>query len=99
MPVIVMGNREDELTWWKQQKDASGYTTMSTSIAPGSATLAFWVTQLILDGVEVPKDLTMPLVVVQQDNLEAMLESTPKGGVTNVEYTRDEALAFVEAAK
>jgi ribose transport system substrate-binding protein len=35
MPVIVMGNRHDELTWWKEQKDANGYETMSVSIAPG----------------------------------------------------------------
>ena len=56
-PLIIMGNREDELKWWKEQKDASGYETMSVSIAPGVSTLAFWVAQQILDGKEVPKDL------------------------------------------
>ncbi|MCB1486376.1 MAG: substrate-binding domain-containing protein, partial [Bauldia sp.] len=45
VPVIIMGNREDELKWWKEQKDANGYETMSVSIAPGVSTLAFWVAQ------------------------------------------------------
>ena len=34
-PLIIMGNRQDELAWWKEQKDANGYETMSVSIAPG----------------------------------------------------------------
>ncbi len=42
-PLIIMGNRQDELQWWKEQKDANGYETMSVSIAPGVSTLAFWV--------------------------------------------------------
>jgi len=27
MPIIIMGNRHDELTWWKEQKEANGYET------------------------------------------------------------------------
>ena len=66
-----MGNRQDELPWWKEQKDANGYETMSVSIAPGVSTLAFWVAQQILDGKEVPKDLVVPFLRIDQDNLEA----------------------------
>ena len=61
-PLIVMGNRHDELQWWKEQKDANGYETMSVSIAPGVSTLAFWVAQMILDGEKVPQDLTVPFL-------------------------------------
>jgi ribose transport system substrate-binding protein len=98
-PVIIMGNRQDELQWWKEQKDASGYETMSVSIAPGVSTLAFWVTQQILDGKEVPKDLTVPFLRIDQDNLEANLETTEAGGVANVEYSQEDAIAVIEAAK
>ena len=80
-----MGNRQDELAWWKEQKDANGYETMSVSIAPGVSTLAFWVAQQILDGKEVPKDLTVPFLRIDQDNLEKALETTEKGGVANVD--------------
>jgi ribose transport system substrate-binding protein len=90
-PLIIMGNRQDELAWWKEQKDASGYQTMSVSIAPGVSTLAFWVAQQILDGQQVPQDLVVPFLRIDQDNLEANLESTPAGGVANVEYSLEDA--------
>ncbi len=99
MPTIVMGNREDELLWWKQQKDANGYETMSVSIAPGVSTLAFWVAQQILDGKEVKKDLVVPFLRIDQDNLEANLANTQKGGVANVEYTLEDAQKVIAAAK
>ncbi len=94
-PLIIMGNRQDELQWWKEQKDANGYETMSVSIAPGVSTLAFWVAQMILDGKEVPKDLTVPFLQIDQANLETNLASTEKGGVANVEYTAEDAAKVV----
>lgn len=95
IPTIVMGNREDELQWWKKQKDANGYETMSVSIAPGVSTLAFWVAQQILDGKEVKKDLVVPFLRIDQDNLEKNLETTEKGGVANVEYSLEDAQAVI----
>ena len=94
-PLIIMGNRYDELLWWKEQKDASGYETMSVSIAPGVATLAFWVAQMILDGKDVPKDLTVPFLTINQDTLEDNLATTQPGGVANVEYSSEDAMAVV----
>ena len=96
-PLIIMGNRHDELTWWKEQKDANGYETMSVSIAPGVSTLAFWVAQQILDGKEVPKDLVVPFLRIDQDNLEANLGNTEKGGVANVEYSLEDAKKVIES--
>src|ERR1700742_5134827 len=52
-PTIMLGNRQDELQWWKEQKDKDGYKTWSASIAPGVSTLAFWVAQQVLDGKKV----------------------------------------------
>jgi len=98
-PLIIMGNRQDELAWWKEQKDASKYETMSVSIAPGVSTLAFWVAQQILDGKEVPKDLTVPFLRIDQDTLEANLETTEKGGVANKEYSLEEAQKVISGAK
>jgi ribose transport system substrate-binding protein len=90
-PLIIMGNRQDELAWWKEQKDANGYETMSVSIAPGVSTLAFWVAQQILDGKDVPKDLTVPFLRIDQANLEANLANTEVGGVANTEYSLEDA--------
>lgn len=95
-PVIIMGNRQDELAWWKEQKDASDYETMSVSIAPGVSTLAFWVAQQILDGKEVKKDLVVPFLRIDQDTLEKSLETTEKGGVANTEYSLEDAQKVID---
>ena len=72
---------------------------MSLSIAPGVASLAFWVAQQILDGQEVPKDLVVPFLKVTQDTLDEALESTPEGSVANTVYTLDDAKAVIAEAK
>lgn len=93
-----MGNRQDELVWWKEQKDKNGYTTMSISSAPGVGTLAFWVAQQILDGQDVPKDIIVPLLSISQDELESFLETTEPGGVANVEYTLEDTQGVIAKA-
>ena len=99
LPTIIMGNRQDELAFWAEQKAASGYETMSVSIAPGVSTLAFWVAQQILDGKEVPKDLVVPFLSISQETLEASLGTTPAGGVANVEYSMEDSIAVIDGAK
>ena len=98
-PVIFMGNRQDELAWWKEQRDANGYQTMSASIAPGASTFAFWVAQQILSGAKVAKDLKLPISVVTQDSLDEAVKNTEPGSVVNVEYSQKEVVDFIAKAK
>ena len=98
-PLIVLGNRQDEMAWWAEQRDANGYETMSLSIAPGVASLAFWVAQQILDGADVPKDLSVPFLKVTQDTLDETLAATPTGSVATVDYSLDDAKAVIAAAQ
>ena len=97
-PTIIMGNRQDELEWWKEQKAKDGYKTWSASIAPGVSTLAFWVAQQVLDGnANIPHDLLVPYLAFTQDDFEAELPNIPKGGVASHEYTRADAIAAIKA--
>ena len=97
-PTIIMGNRQDELEWWKQQKDKDGYQTWSASIAPGVATLAFWVAQQVLDGrTDVPHDMLVPYLAFDQTNFEQELPRIPKGSVATHEYTQADAVAAIKA--
>ena len=97
-PTIIMGNRQDELQWWKEQKDKDNYTTWSASIAPGVSTLAFWVAQQVLDGrKDIPHDLLVPYLAFTQDDFEAALPKIQKGGVASHEYSQEEALAAIKA--
>jgi ribose transport system substrate-binding protein len=97
-PTIIMGNRQDELQWWKEQKDKDGYQTWSASIAPGLSTLAFWVAQQVLDGrTDVPHDMLVPYLAFTQDDFEAALPNIPTGGVASTEYTQEDAKKAIEA--
>ncbi|MES1151869.1 MAG: substrate-binding domain-containing protein [Dongia sp.] len=97
-PTIIMGNRQDELQWWKEQKAKDGYQTWSGSIAPGVSTLAFWVAQQVLDGKkDVPHDLLVPYLAFTQDNFEQELPNIPEGSVASHEYTQDDAVATIKA--
>jgi ribose transport system substrate-binding protein len=98
-PTIIMGNRQDELQWWKEQKEKDGYTTWSASIAPGVSTLAFWVAQQILDGKDVPHDLLVPYLAFTQDDFEAALPNIEKGSVASHEYTQEDAIKAIEDNK
>ncbi len=98
LPTIMMGNRQDELQWWKEQKDKNGYTTWSGTIAPGISTLAFWVAQQVLDGNKnIPHDLRVPYLQVTQDTLDTILPTIQKGGVANQEYTKADGIAAIKA--
>ena len=92
-PTIIMGNRQDELQWWKEQKDKDGYQTWSASIAPGVSTLAFWVAQQVLDGrKDIPHDLLVPYLAFDQTNFEAEPAADRRGRRCHPRaYTQDEA--------
>ena len=97
-PVIVMGNRQDELAWWKEQKDLDGYTTASMSIAPGTSTAAFWVAQQLRAGAEdVPHDIIVPYLRWDQDDFEAALAEMEPGDGGTKTYTLEEMQEAIEA--
>lgn len=98
MPLIPLGNRYDELVWWRDQAAKTDYQTESSAIAPGVSTLAFWITQRILDGKTVPKDLSVPFLTISRDRLDEAIATTPRGGVASVTYTPADADKVIAAA-
>ncbi|HTW27693.1 MAG TPA: ABC transporter substrate-binding protein [Acetobacteraceae bacterium] len=97
LPIIIMGNRQDELAWWKQQHDKTGYETFSISATPSISEITFWVTQQILAGKKVPKLVEVPLLRIDQNELDAYLKSIPVGGVANPPYPRDLVVKIIDA--
>jgi ribose transport system substrate-binding protein len=96
-PTIILGNRQDELAWWKEQKAKDGYQTWSSSIAPGVSSLAFWVAQQVLDGrTDIPHDLLVPYLAFTQENFEAALPNIAEGGVATHEYTQADAIEAIK---
>jgi ribose transport system substrate-binding protein len=96
-PIIILGNRQEELAWWAEQRKSSSYETLSVTIPPGCSTFAFWVAQQLLAGKKLPHDIQMPLLQVDADQLDSVLAKTPQGGLANKLYTRDEVIKVVDA--
>ena len=98
-PIICMGNRYDELNWWKEQNEASGYTTMSNSSPPAVSQAALWTAVVILSGEDVPHDLVPPLLTIKQNELDAWLKNTPKGGVSSGYFPLEWTKEFISKQK
>ncbi len=97
-PLVIMGNRQDELALWKQlEEQPGGYQTFSLSSAPGCASIAFWVAQQVLAGKPVPKMVQVPLLVIQPDQLGAWLKAVPQGGVATPVYSQAWTAKLIDA--
>ena len=88
LPLIIMGNRYDELVIWRELRDREGYETMSVSTSPGVSAIAFWTALEILDGTETPKTMPVPPYVITKDKLDAAIAGTEPGGVAALVYPR-----------
>ncbi len=97
MPIVIMGNRYDELKWWQDQRDANGYQTISASATPGASAVAFWTAQQILAGKDVPKFLELPLLVIEAETLDTWLAITPPNGTANADYTLEWTVELIDA--
>lgn len=97
-PLIIMGNRQDELALWKHlASQPGGYQTISLSSAPGCASIAFWVAQQILAGKAVPNTVQVPLLVIDQNALGPWLKATPPGGVATPVYDQAWTVKLIDA--
>ena len=97
LPTIIMGNRQDELALWKSEHDANGYETFSLAATPSVSEVAFWVAQQILAGKKVPKFVEVPLLTINQNDLDAWLAKVPQGGVVNVDYPQALIAQIIDA--
>lgn len=97
IPIIVMGNRQDELALWKELDEAGDYTTISMSAAPQIAAIAFWAAQQALAGKELPESIEVPLLTITAETRDAWLAVTEEGQVASPEYPMDWVVSLIDA--
>lgn len=86
MPLILGDGTSEFLQWWLKMKKEKGYETISIGSAPGIGGAAFWVGLAILNGLDVPKEMQIPLSVVKQDEVEKYSNLKP-GMVISPDFT------------
>jgi ribose transport system substrate-binding protein len=89
VPMVMMGNRYDELAIWKQLKDSQGFHSWSACSQPASVQMAFWVSLEVLNGKKVPHEMKVNPLVIPESKLDWFLAHTEKGGVASLFYPQD----------
>ncbi|WP_210530364.1 ABC transporter substrate-binding protein [Rubellimicrobium arenae] len=92
MPVIEGGGSSDFVLWWAG-KAADGYKTTSMNTTPGIGGAAFWLAYEITQGAQPPMEMTMPVAVVEDENLATFAEGLEPGFIISPSYDR----AWVQA--
>ncbi len=101
LPMVIMGNRYDELAIWKELNDKTpgGYKTTSITISPSAVQIAFWVAVEVLNGKDVPKEIKLPPLSIPLDKLDYFLANTEKGGVATIPYPQSWVQELIANAK
>jgi|HigsolmetaAR204D_1030405.scaffolds.fasta_scaffold05666_3 ribose transport system substrate-binding protein len=86
MPVIEGGGSSDFVLWWAEKARETGYKTTSMNTTPGIGGAAFWLAYEIVQGAEAPKELTMPVAVVDESNLQEFAEGLQPGFIISPSY-------------
>ena len=93
VPLVVGGNRGVFLNWWAQQAQ-KGYKTMSISANPWIGGAAVYVAMDILNHQKVPKNMTMPLLQITQNQL-SQYANVPLNGIAQKAYSNSWVTAHV----
>lgn len=99
IPMVLMGNRYDELAIWKQMKESSGYNTWSACSQPGAVGIAFWTALEVLNGKNVPKVMHIRPLVITSNSLNFFLDHTRKGGVATLYYPQSWVQKLIATVK
>ena len=99
LPMVMMGNRYDELAIWKQLKDQSNYQSWSACSQPASVQMAFWTALEVLNGKDVPHEIKVNPLVITTDKLDWFLAHTEKGGVASLFYPQKWVEDLIAGAK
>ncbi len=89
VPMVMMGNRYDEMVIWKQLMDSKGFHTFSACSQPASVQMAFWVALEVLNGKKVPHELKVNPLVIPENRLDWFIAHTQKGGVASLFYPQN----------
>jgi ribose transport system substrate-binding protein len=95
VPLTIGDNTAEFITWWAAQAE-KGYETLSVNSTPSCGAGALWVAVAILNGVEVPQNMYLPFIYINQDeigdysDLEAGMIASP---YMSYEYVVENILA------
>ena len=77
MPPICTGADGDYIQWWREARDKHGYTATGLNAEPEiGAWAVYYLTQILLDGDNEPKDWFAPSVLTTNENIDKFTDVT-----------------------
>jgi ribose transport system substrate-binding protein len=89
MPVIEGGGSSDFVIWWNQLAQKQPYKTTSMNTTPGIGGAAFWYAYDISQGANPPKEINMPVAVVDADSLSEFADGLEPGFIISPSYDHE----------
>src|SRR3546814_10707370 len=86
MPVIEGGGSSDFILWRDERQKESGYRTTSMNTTPGIGGAAFWLAYEIVQGAEPAMEMTMPVAVVDAENVSEFAADLTPGLIVSPSY-------------
>ncbi|MGA4991288.1 ABC transporter substrate-binding protein [Nonomuraea bangladeshensis] len=97
VPAVTFETNGRALNYWKDKKIDNGSVAVMSD--PGQSVAALWEALDLLDGRDVPKQLTFPIVLVEQKDLDAWAGALKPDEYAAWPWTRELFRQQVEAVK
>ncbi|MEU8103648.1 ABC transporter substrate-binding protein [Nonomuraea muscovyensis] len=97
VPAVTFETNGRALNYWKDNKIDNGSVAVMSD--PGQSVAALWEALDLLDGRDVPKQLTFPIVLVEQKDLDAWAGALKPDEYAAWPWTRELFRQQVEAVK
>ena len=68
VPITIGDNTAEFMKWWAEQTE-NGYETLSVNSTPSCGSGALWVAVAVLNGIDVPQNMILPFIYVEQDEI------------------------------
>lgn len=102
LPIVDLDTHGGTLQLWKDLNESTGFETSAVLTDPGQGSAALQVAILLLhgekvDGKDIPMELTMPLVVIRQEDLDGWLAVTPPTAMAGWTWTKAQIIDAIAA--
>ncbi len=70
VPIVIGDNTAEFMKWWTDRKAKDGYETLSVNSTPSCGAAAFWTALNILNGTQVPKEMMLGFIYIDQNEAD-----------------------------
>lgn len=99
VPIVIGDNTAEFMKWWTDKKKADGYETLSVNSTPSCGAAAFWTSLNVLNKVDVPKEMMLGFIYINQNEADEYATLQP-GTIVSPSFTNSYVMeTIIEPAR